>query len=817
MQPSDPQDPRHLTTLADAGPSAAADAELPAQIGPYQILGLLGEGAMGRVYRARESQPPREVALKVMHALGRSALARFRREVELLAQLEHPGIARLYAASDAAAESTGPPWLALEYVRGRDLISDAHERGLDLDARLVRLIAICRAVQYAHGRGVIHRDLKPGNILVDADGQPKVLDFGIARLADGLARDMTQLGQVLGTVPYMSPEQLSGNSAAVDARSDVYALGCIAYELLSGRLPHPQLSASTLFEAIDIVRHQSPPPLGKVAAAARGDLETVVMKALAAEPERRYASAAEFAADLQRVREHRPVEARPPTVGYLIARFVRRHRLASAAAALSVLALVVASVVSLRLAWSEAAARREAEARAAEAGAVNGFLQRMLVSADPERSQGGDLTVRSVLDAAQAELAQAALPPLVAARVNLTLAGSFNKLGEGARAEALYAQALAQLDAAAPPALRDQLLVGQARALYAQKKYAAAEAVLAPLIARPAGQIEAETQLDARLAEAEGLGAQGKSAAAEEKLRPLLEDMRRELGEQHALSLATAQNLGSVLRLAGRYDEAIALARGTLAAHLQRFGPDHPQTLNLRSLLGALYELKEDNAAAEAEFRGVIEVRARVLGAAHPATLNAQQALASFLVRRGQADAGIALIRDVIAARRLRGEDDAPNNLLARNVLAYALEDQGRLAEAEAELRKVIAAQSRDGGPANAEAIGPRNNLAMLLLKQQRPADALLEFDALDKWMQANLPAGHPYFAIFASNRGECLARLGRWDEARQVLEGAHAGLVAKFGPGHERSRTAATRLAAVYRHQGDAARAAALEKAATP
>lgn len=231
----------------------------------------------------------------------------------------------------------------------------------------------------------------------------------------------------------------------------------------------------------------------------------------------------------------------------------------------------------------------------------------------------------------------------------------------------------------------------------------------------------------------------------------------------------------------------------------------------MRSLLGALYELKNDDAAAGAEFREVIAVRTRVLGAAHPETLSAQQALASFLVRRGESEQGVALIRDVLEARRLRGEDTTPNNLLARNVLAYALEDQGRLVEAEAELRRVVAAQSRDGGPANAEAIGPRNNLAMLLLKQKRAAAALVEFDALDTWMRGNLPAGHPYFAVFASNRGECLVQLGRWDEARRVLEGAHRDLAAKFGPNHERTRTAAARLATVLRHFGDADGAAAL------
>ncbi|MEO6075401.1 MAG: serine/threonine-protein kinase, partial [Dokdonella sp.] len=268
------------------------------QLGPFRLKRLLGEGGMGRVFLAQESHPARQVALKLVSGLSAQARQRFQREIEALAQLEHPAIARLYGAGHSSWAGVDQAWFSMEFVDGNDLLDHARTHAITLPGRLELLIAIARGVQFANQRGVIHRDLKPSNILVSGEGQPKILDFGIARLRDDNAATLTQAGQVLGTLPYIAPEQLSGGHDSIDARADVYSLGVIAYQLLGGELPHPRLGTSTLFEAMRILRDEQPLPLAALQHAARGDLDTVVMKALASEPAQRYASAAAFADDL---------------------------------------------------------------------------------------------------------------------------------------------------------------------------------------------------------------------------------------------------------------------------------------------------------------------------------------------------------------------------------------------------------------------------------------------------------------------------------------------------------------------------------------
>jgi WD40 repeat protein/predicted Ser/Thr protein kinase len=331
-------------------------------VGRYRVVRLLGEGGAGAVYEAEQASPRRMVALKVLRP-GRASptlLKRFAHEAQILGRLHHPGIAQVY---EAGLDDDGQPFFAMEFIRGLPLDEYARTRGLTAPARLELVARVCDAVQHAHDQGIIHRDLKPANILVDETGQPKVLDFGVARVTDtGLLSEvgLTRTGQLLGTPNYMSPEQLAADPTAIDHCADVYALGVILFELLANRLPYRLLHWSRA-EAARLVREEGPPRLGSINPELRGDVEMIVAKALEKDRPRRYQSAADLAADLRRWLAHEPIRARPASLLYHLGKFARRRRALVCGALATALAVLLGLIGTTLFAVGEARQRGLAE------------------------------------------------------------------------------------------------------------------------------------------------------------------------------------------------------------------------------------------------------------------------------------------------------------------------------------------------------------------------------------------------------------------------------------------------------------------------
>ncbi len=579
---------------------AAADLKtLPKQIGPYTILGLLGEGGMGLVYHAEQTSPiRRDVALKVARSglRGESARVRFEAERQALAVMDHPNIARIY---DAGATEDGAPYFAMELVRGEPItrFCDAHR--FSLDERVALFTKVCRAAQHAHIKGVVHRDLKPSNILVsviDHAAEPRVIDFGIAKAIEATAGAETMhtaFGSVIGTLEYMSPEQAAGQGS-VDTRSDIYSLGVILYELVTGSLPFEseKLRSASPAEAQRLIRDTDPPaparrftstPSREEIARVRdtdaralakrldGDLGWIVMKAIEKDPARRYQSASDFAADLDRLRRSEPVEAGPPSRRYRASRFVRRHRTGVIAASLVFVALVsgitLATVGFVRAKRAQA----RAESETLRATTIRDFLTNMLAQSRPDK-RGRDVTVMEVVDSTAAQMARDTTfqeDPLVRADILHALGETYRTLDQFDRAIPLFQEALA-LKRSAPGDNDLTILItlnkisqSQAETGNLKDAIATQEQVVA-LSEETIGREHAE--YSARLSNLGNMYADvGDLAKAETILREAIAIDRRVLGNDHEDMPVSINNLATILVDDGKCEDAIPLHEESLA------------------------------------------------------------------------------------------------------------------------------------------------------------------------------------------------------------------------------------------------------------
>ncbi len=783
---------------------AAAAFEEPSlppgqQIGSYRIVELLGRGGMGIVYRAEQQQPRRVVALKVIKPgiASPAALRRFGHEVQVLGRLQHPGIAQIFDAGTADTGHGPQPFFAMELVIGRPLTEYAHAKRLGSNERLELLASVCMAVQHAHQRGVIHRDLKPGNILVAEEGaearkhkrtkeentghaRPKILDFGVARATDADVQATTlrtDIGQLIGTIPYMSPEQVSGDPAELDTRSDVYALGVIAYELLTGRPPY-DLRRKPVPEAVRVIREEEPRPLSSVSKVFRGDIETIVAKALEKDKERRYQSAADLAADIARYLRDEPIVARPASAAYQLRKFARRNKVLVGSVVVVMLVLALAAAGMTHWAFRAARQGRRAEREARTAQAISDFLGQMFVSIEPEVARGHEVTVREVLEQSASEVGTAlAEEPEVAATLHHTIGATYQALGLPAEAEPHLRAAVElrhrHLGDDGPRTLRSAAQLAQV--LLAQHELAEAEPLMQETLAarrRALGEQHPDT-LASMVDVTELYRRQGKLRLAEEHARTTLDLCRDALDETDRLRLGALINLGVVLHDAGKLDEAEELLRTAWRLQGRALGEEHPQTLTSMNGLADLLRAQGKLAEAEALLVRVLDSRRRVLGEAHPSTLAALNNLALVLRMQNRLEDAEPLYRQALELTRQHQGNEHPQTLAVMNNLGALLIEQGRLNDAEQFARETLEIRRRVLGPEHPRTLSSMNNLSSVLYRQGKVEESTASFREILDIHVRTVGETHPNTLTTMANLVAILLRQGLLDEAEELCRRA--------------------------------------------
>jgi eukaryotic-like serine/threonine-protein kinase len=763
-------------------------------IGPYRLINMLGAGGMGEVWRAEQTEPiHRTVALKLIKAGmdTRAVVARFDSERQALALMEHSNIAKVF---DAGATPEGRPYFVMEYVHGVPITDFCDRHRLTIKQRLGLFMQVCEGVQHAHQKAIIHRDLKPSNVLVEeVDGKPvpKIIDFGLAKAMGPQLTEMTlftEAGAMLGTPDYMSPEQADRNERNIDTRTDVYSLGVILYELLVGELPigSHELRAAGIEAMLQKIREQEPlPPSSKLKSLAnsskisaercqeepeslerhlRGDLDWITIRALEKDRSRRYGSASDLAADLERYLQDQPVSAGPPSASYRAGKFIRRHRFGVIVAASAVMLLIAfAAIMTVQ--------NRRIVRERDRAGRIADFMTQMFAVSDPSEALGNAITARTILDKASNQIrAGLARDPEVQSDLMFTmgrtyaglglyptaeilssaaldsrrrmfgpdgrktlqsmvqLAGIYDREGREQEAEKLINQAIADsrrvLGADDPVTLDAMDRLGVI--LQRTSRFNEAEKLQRDLVERATRRLGPEDgqTLRATVSLADSLSLLGRYAEAESIYRSALQTEQRVLGPEHPQTLGTMHNLANRIQEQGRYAEAARLYQQTLAIEQHVLGPEHPDTADTMTAMANTFYYQGNSAEAEKWYREALATLQKSLGPDNPSTTRSLEGLANVLSGNGQYAEAEKLDRQVLDIRQRTLGPDHTDTLLTEYNIGDILYQEGNLVEAEQIIRKAFAAQSRTLGAENVDTLASKSELARIFIRQGKYPEA---------------------------------------------------------------------------------------------
>lgn len=859
-QMSDFLNPRPMGTENDASLPSNDDNLVGQEIGPYKLLQLLGEGGMGVVYLAEQEQPVRRrVALKVIRSGLNSTriVARFEQERLALGLMDHPNIARVL---DAGTTLSGLPFFAMELAEGIPITRYCDQERLSLLQRLKLFVPVCRAVQHAHQKGIVHRDLKPSNVIVAVyDGQPvpKIIDFGVAKaignpLIERVAT--TEHGQIIGTMEYMAPEQTESSSLDVDTRADIYSLGVLLYELLTGSPPFTakELREAGLGEMLRIIKEVEPSkPSTKITSAedlprvaanrqiepwrlarqVAGELDWITMKCLEKDRNRRYATAYGLARDLERFLADEPVQAVPPTVGYRLIKFARRHRIPVIAAGLILLSLLAGIIgttwglVDARAARiresqsrarekeradAETAERKRAEAAEAESEAIINFLRSDLIgqAGSPAQARRNftpnpNLTIREALDRAAAAVGeQFDDRPELEAAIRKTIGESYSQLG-------LFDKAIEQLQKAMEIDERqrgpDHSITLDAKDSLAQAfrgatRYADAIQLLEENVASRSQSLGSDAL--ATWITRDVLAITYRDAGRNTEALELLEQVRdaeiRLVGEEHPTTLVTLHNLASMYLVAGKINEAIPALEQVLASKTELFGREHPETLPALQNLAAAYWKAKQLDKSVPRFEELVAIYAKVYGEGHPLTIAANANLGVNYRDAGRSTEAIALLQQAYDAGR-----GQPGLGWIGPELLIAFERAERFDDAAALAKQMLAESRKTVPPDGLELASLLAKAGTSLLRVKAWADAESALRECLTIRQREQPAEwrtHNTKALL----GEALLGQARYAEAEPLLLEGRAGILElqdKAPKGLEnRVAETARKLAELYR-----------------